>query len=183
MEQKDPDLPKLSKNEQLVLKNIIEQAKIPDLEIAKKMRISQQAVFKIRHKLEEAGIIKGYIPVIDYKKIGIRTLVLLGVKFSSVIWSKYSEEEVAASIQAMPQVIICYRIPESEISHLLVIGFKNLEEKERYMMRLQTKFSKEMEIVHTYSFSVDRIIKNSQVGLLHTVLDKKIFPLKDFFFD
>ena len=32
-----PDLPNLTKNEQSVLKQIIDQAKIPDLQIAKKM--------------------------------------------------------------------------------------------------------------------------------------------------
>ena len=73
MEKPDIAFPKLTRNEQTVLKRIIEQAKIPDLEIAKKMGLSQQAIFKIRHKLEEVGIIKGYMPIIDFKKVGIET--------------------------------------------------------------------------------------------------------------
>ena len=51
MKKPNPELPKLTKNHQEVLKNIIQHAKIPDSEIAKKMKLSPQAVFKIRKKL------------------------------------------------------------------------------------------------------------------------------------
>ncbi|MBN1157518.1 winged helix-turn-helix transcriptional regulator, partial [Candidatus Woesearchaeota archaeon] len=78
MDKPDVHVPKLTRNEKKVLRKIIEQAKIPDLEIAKKMGLSQQGIFKIRHKLEDEGIIKGYMPIIDFKKIGIEMLVVIG---------------------------------------------------------------------------------------------------------
>jgi len=182
---KKPDInfPKLTRNEQTVLKRIIGQAKIPDLEIANKMGLSQQAIFKIRHKLEQSGIIKGYMPIIDFKKIGIKTLVVLGIKFTRHVWEKYSEEQISERIRKIPQVIMAYRIPESGISHLLILGFMDVEQKDRYLMKLQTKYSKEIEIVHVYPFSVDRIIKESNVGLLNVILDKKEFSTNEFFLD
>jgi DNA-binding Lrp family transcriptional regulator len=183
MEKPDINLPKLTGNEQKVLKKIIEQAKIPDLEIAHKMGLSQQAIFKIRHKLEKLGIIKGYMPIIDYKKIGIESFVVLGVRFTQFIWSKYSEEEICEKILKIPQVIVAYRIPESRISHLLVMGFKNLDDKDRYLMKLQSKYSKEIEIVQVYPFSVDRIIKSNHIGLLNTILNPKEPFSDDFFLD
>ena len=183
MEKPDINLPKFTRNEKKVLKKIIEQAKIPDLEIAKKMGLSQQAIFKIRHKLESAGVIKGYMPIIDFKKIGIETLVVVGLKLTSYIWEKYSEEQISERIQKIPQVIIAYRIPESRISHLLVLGFKNIDYKDRYLMKLQNKYSKEVEIVHVYPFSVDRIIKANHIGLLDTILDQKESSSNEFFLD
>jgi DNA-binding Lrp family transcriptional regulator len=183
MEKPDINLPKLTRNEQKVLKKIIEQAKIPDLEIAHKMGLSQQAIFKIRHKLEKVGIIKGYMPIIDYKKIGIEALVVLGVRFTQYIWNKYSEEEIAEKILKIPQVIIAYRIPEARISHLLVMGFRNIDDKDRYLMRLQSKYSKEIEIVNVYPFSVDRIIKTNHIGLLNTILSPEEAFSNDFFLD
>jgi len=176
-------LPKFTKNEKIVLKKIIEQAKIPDLEIAKKMGISQQAIFKIRHKLESAGVIKGYMPIIDFKKIGIETLVVISIKLTSYIWEKYSEEEISTRIQKIPQVITAFRIPESRISHLLVLGFKNIDDKDKYLMKLQNKYSKEVEIVHVYPFSVERIIKTNHIGLLDTILNQKVSSSNDFFLD
>ena len=183
METPDLNLPKLTRNEQNVLKKIIDHAKIPDSEIAEKMGLSQQAIFKIRHKLERLGIIKGYMPMIDFKKIGIKTLVVLGLKFTQHVWEKYSEEQVSERIRKIPQVILSYRIPESSISHLLVMGFEDMEQKDMYLMKIQTKYSKEIEIVHVYPFSVDRIIKESNVGLLNIILDKKEFIQRGFFLD
>lgn len=183
MNNPDISLPKFTKNEKIVLKKIIEQAKIPDLEIAKKMGLSQQSIFKIRHKLESIGVIKGYMPIIDFKKIGIETLVVVGIKLTSYIWEKYSEEQISERIQKIPQVIIAYRIPESNISHLLVLGFKNMDHKDRYLMKLQNKYSKEVELVHVYPFSVDRIIKTNHIGLLDTILHPRESSSNEFFLD
>lgn len=183
MKKPDINFPKLTRNEQTVLKRIIGQAKIPDLEIANKMGLSQQAIFKIRHKLEQSGIIKGYMPIIDFKKIGIKTLVVLGIKFTRHVWEKYSEEQISERIQKIPQVMLAYRIPESNISHLLVMGFKNINHKDRYLMKLQNKYSKEIEIVNVYPFSVDRIIKSNHIGLLSTILNQKESFSNEFFID
>ncbi|MBN1386048.1 hypothetical protein JW968_03670 [Candidatus Woesearchaeota archaeon] len=181
MKKSKVNMAKFTGNEKVVLKKIIEQAKIPDLEIAKKMGLSQQSIFKIRHKLEDLGVIKGYMPIIDFKKIGIETLAVVGVKLTSYIWDKYSEEQISERIQKIPHVITAYRIPESRISHLLVLGFKNTDHKDRYLMKMQNKFSKEVEIVQVYPFSVDRIIKESHIGLLGTILDQK--DTYEFFLD
>jgi len=183
MEKSYVNIPKLTKNEQKVLKKIIDQAKTPDLEIAQKIGISQQAIFKIRHKLESVGIIKGYMPIIDFKKIGVETLVVLGIKFTRYVWEKYSEEQISERIRKIPEVIISYRIPESRISHLLIMGFKDMDSKDRYLMKLQSKYAKEIEIVHVYPFSVDRIIKANHMGLLNLILDKKESLSNEFFLD
>ncbi len=183
MDKPNLDLPKLTKNEQNVLKKIIEQAKIPDIEIAKKMGLSQQAIFRIRHKLENGGIIKGYAPIIDYKKIGIDAFVVLGVKFTRYIWNRYSEEQITEKILNLTHVIAAYRIPESKISHLLIMAFKDVDEKDRYLMRLQSRYAKEIEMLHVYPFSADRIIKSNHIGLLNAILSSKASPSSGFFLD
>ena len=165
------EFPTLTKNEQRVLKSIIDRAKIPDLEIAATMGLSQQAIFKIRHKLEQVGIIEGYMPIINYKKIGIEALVVLGVKFTPRVWATYSEEELNERIQRIPHILIAYRVPDSQISHIFVMGFRDLAHKDQYLMKIQSTYAQEIEMVHVYPFSVDRIIKSNHIGLLKTVLD------------
>ncbi len=63
------------------------------------------------------------------------------------------------------------------------MGFRNMEQKDRYLMKLQTKYSKEIEIVRVYPFAVDRIIKESNVGLLNIILDKEETPTAEFLLD
>ena len=80
-------------------------------------------------------------------------------------------------------MITAYRIPESRISHLLVLGFKNMDHKDRYLMKLQNKYSREVEIIHVYPFSVDRIIKANHIGLLDSILKDKDASSTDYFLD
>ena len=50
-------------------------------------------------------------------------------------------------------------------------------------MKLQSKYSKEVEVVHVYPFSVDRIIKSNPIGLLNTILNQKESSSNGFFID
>ncbi len=181
MKKADPDNPKLTKNDQEVLKSIIEQAKIPDSEIAKKIGVSPQAVFKIRNKLERVGIIKGYQPVIDFKKIGIRVLSLIVLRITPVVWEKFSDEQMSERIREIPYIINAFRVSDSDATHILIMGFRDHEQKDRVISRIQTKFSKEIELKSVYSFSSDRIITQSQAGLLYEIMDKKEYSIMEFF--
>ena len=177
----DPDHPKLTRNDQQVLKRIIAHAKMPDSDIAKEMGISPQAVFKIRHKLEQCGIIKGYQPVLDLKKVGISVMTILVIKLMPDVWEKYSDTQISEKIRSIPYVVNAFRVIEAGASHILLMGFRDLQQMDRYIAKMQTKFSREIEIKHIYPFATEKIITQSPVGLLYEILDKKEFPLDEFF--
>ncbi len=69
----DKDKPsiRLTRNDKYVLKQLIGHGRISDSATAEKIGVTPQAVLKIRNKLEEAGIIEGYTPNVNYKKLGI----------------------------------------------------------------------------------------------------------------
>jgi DNA-binding Lrp family transcriptional regulator len=97
----DPEFPKITENDKRVLKKIIDAKKISDSDIAKSLNLSPQAIFKIRNKLESIGIIKGYIPIIDYKKIGISVIVVLVIKVASNIWNNITDEQMSERIASV----------------------------------------------------------------------------------
>ncbi len=181
MERLDKEHPHLTKNDQEVLKNIILNAKIPDTDIAKKLNLSPQAVFKIRHKLEESGIIKGYEPVLDLKKLGIEVMVVVVIKLTPDVWENYSDSQISEKIRSIPYVMHAYRVLESDASHILLLGFKDLAQMDKYLAKMQTKFSREVEIKHIYPFATEKIITHSPAGLVYEILDKREFPLSEFF--
>jgi len=182
MEKPDPDSPKLTEHDKDVLRKIIEHSKIPDSKIASEIGISPQAVFKIRTKLEELGIIKGYSPIIDFKKIGISTLMVIIIRVKPDVWNKYPDYEVSERIAKIPYIISAYRIADANASHILLIGFRNSEQKEHFVSQMQTKYADEIEIRDTYTFSVDQIILiQNPIGLLNEIIDKKDFSKYELF--
>jgi DNA-binding Lrp family transcriptional regulator len=176
----DPDSLKLTAHDKQVLRKIIEQAKTPDSDIAKKIGISPQAVFKIRNKLERLGIIKGYIPIIDYKKIGINVMVSLTIGITPETWAKYSDSDISERIRLIPHIIGAYRVADVRATHILLMGFRDTFEKERFIAHLQTKMAKQMQILQMYTFSVDKMIVQTPMGLLHQVVDGKNASVHEF---
>ncbi|MBN2141872.1 winged helix-turn-helix transcriptional regulator [Candidatus Woesearchaeota archaeon] len=181
MKKADPDSPILTAHDKDVLRQIIEHAKIPDSKIAEDIGISPQAVFKIRTKLENLGVIKGYIPIIDYKKIGIRVLTLLIIRLRPEVWSKYTDDMVSERISKIPYIIVAYRVADAQASHILLIGFRDTAQKELFISQIQTKYADEIEIKDTYTFSEDKIIAQNSIGLLNEIISKKDFSRYELF--
>ena len=146
------------------------------------MGISPQAVFKIRNKLEQLGVIKGYTPIIDFKKIGITVMTVLIIRIKSETWKKYPDFEISDRIAKIPYLISAYRIADAKASHILLIGFRNTEQKEHFISQMQTKYADELEIRDTYTFTVDQIILiQNPIGLLNEIIDKKDFSNYELF--
>ena len=181
MDKMDLNFPKLTENDRVVLKKILDSKKIPDSDIAKIMNLSPQAVFKIRSKLESCGIIKGYMPIIDFKKIGINVMIILIVRLTSKVWKNFSDDQISERIFKTPNIIEAYRVADEQASHVLIIGFRDTDQKEKYITQIQTKFSEEIQIKEIYTFSVDKIISQNPLGLLHEIVDKKDFSPGDIF--
>ena len=181
MEKADLNSPKLTENDKDVLRKIIAHAKIPDSKIAVDIGISPQAVFKIRNKLEQLGVIKGYIPIIDFQKIGIQILALLIIRLRSNVWDRYSDDLVSERISKIPYIIAAYRVSDVQASHILLIGFRDTLQKEHYISQIQTKYANDIEIKNVYTFSVDKIIIQNPIGLLNEMLDKKDFSKYELF--
>lgn len=163
---------RLTKNDKVVLKKIIEQARVSDTEISKDMAISQQAVQKIRTKLEKAGIIKGYIPLIDFQKIGIEVLYFTGLEVLPMMWKKFSEAEINKKILELPFLFELFRVPTADISYIVIFGFKSIYEKEMFSKKLEAELSNELKIIWAYTASVNNILAQDGLNLvLHALTD------------
>src|SRR3989344_5637957 len=101
----------LTNNEKTILKKIICGNRITDTQISQEMSISQQAVYQIRRKLEDIGMIKGYMPIIDYKKLGINIFFYVGVEILPELWDQLSEVELESRIFKIPYIYHAVRIP------------------------------------------------------------------------
>lgn len=181
MQKANPDSPKLTENDKEVLRKIIDHSRIPDSKIAEDIGISPQAVFKIRAKLEELGIIKGYTPIIDFKKVGIHVMALLVIRLKPDVWDKYSDDLVSERISKIPYVVSAYRVADAQASHILLIGFRDTAQKESYIAQIQIKHRNEIEIKEIYTFSVDKIIIQNPIGLLNEIIDKTDFSKYELF--
>jgi len=172
---------KLTKNEQKVLKQIILKEKLSDSTIADGMKISQQAVNQIRSRLEKLGVIKGYAPIIDFEKIGVSIILFVSINIKHAVWEQKKEWEIEQNLKKIPYVYQAYRVTGHNISHALFMGFKDNNQRDIFIKKLQTVYEDQLEIKWNYSISVKDILLNDQASLLYNIIDKKKFEFDKLF--
>ena len=169
---------KLTKNERAVLKLLLDNGRISDSDMAKKLKISTQATGKIRKKLERQGIIKDYSCSLDYKKMGITHFVLAFLKYKSGVWQNLKDENIREYVRSIPLMIFSFMPAGTNIDLIAIYAFENAPEMERYLHLVKTKNSEVIEYVQTYHFSNLNLVNSSPKNLFKAILDQKeIIPL------
>ncbi len=139
----------LTKNEKRILNLLLDNARVSDAELARETGISTQGARKIRLKLEKEYI-AGYRTIVDYKKIGIDIFAVALVSITE------------PGILSDKNIIGAFEVNEGELTHILVLGFKDIEELDRFKMKAH------VQKIHVLSRS--KFLKNSPMELLKDML-------------
>ena len=165
----------LTKNDKSVLKFLMQDASMGDSDIGRKLKLSAQAIKKIRKKLEGNGVITGYTPILNYGSFGLGILSLFLIKVTPNGWklikNMKGEKEFSNSI---PNIIEVYKTQNTEKTHIIICGFRNRNELIEYLNIIQPKLNNFIEIKESYNFPVDNIIKDSFATTISTLLDSDI---------
>ena len=162
---------KLIDNEKKVLRFLIENGRMSDMDISRKLSITSQAVGKIRRKLEALGIVKGYSTTVDYEKLGINVLAIALFKFTQESRKTLGVKDIDERIKG-PHIIDFYRVPEGDVTHIVTYGFRSLDELDHYFHILQTERGHISEIKKLYILSARSLRKNSAKELVIKAIDE-----------
>jgi DNA-binding Lrp family transcriptional regulator len=164
---------KLTKNEKELLKLLLDNGRIADVDMAAQLRISTQAVGKIRKKLEENGVIEGYSCQVNYEKLGLNVFALSLIKINNQYWKDFGEIKGRDIIKKTPWSITTIMPVGSDINLISLQAFRDVKEKDRYFHMINTRHSDHTEVKQMYPFSSLNFMKNSANDLLKLVLDNK----------
>ena len=117
-----------------ILSIIQKDATIPLSELSKKVGISKTPSWNRIRKMEEEGIIKSRVTVLDNKKINLSIVVFLSVSVSS-----HSEEwliDFQKILSQYDQIIEAYRLTGSSTDYLLKIVAPSIEEYDKFQQHL-----------------------------------------------
>lgn len=164
---------KLTDNEKKFLEILVDNARITDVEISKEIKISAQAVGKIRKKLEREKLIEGYEVNLNLEKMGINLLALFRVNFNPQFWEKYTEEDITKTVMNSAQIICSGRIINAEENLFSLAGFRNQDELESYLKESMTKFKDFSTYKKIDALSSKSLIKMSKSSLYKQILSEK----------
>ncbi|WP_024768223.1 Lrp/AsnC ligand binding domain-containing protein [Aquimarina macrocephali] len=134
-----------------ILRNLMEDARRPILEIARKIGISGAAIHQRLRKLEASGLITGSKFIIDPKVLGYKTMAFVGVHLDKAV----SNPKAVKQLRDIPEVIECHyttgnwsifiKILCRDNEHLMVVLNKNIQAIEG-VSRTETFISLDQQI-------------------------------------
>lgn len=87
-----------------VLRNLMEDARKPILEIARKIGISGAAIHQRLRKLENSGLISGSKFVINPRMLGYHTMAFIGIYLDKAM----RNPEAVKQLKEIPEVLECH---------------------------------------------------------------------------
>jgi len=87
-----------------ILRNLMEDARKPILQIAAKIGISGAAIHQRLRKLEQAGVIAGSKFIVDAKVLGYSTMAFVGIYLDKAS----SNPEAVKELKKIPEVLECH---------------------------------------------------------------------------
>ena len=94
----------LDELDEKILKLIVENARIPFLEVARECGVSGAAIHQRVQRLTNLGVIKGSEYLLDPEKIGYETCAYVGIFLASPA----SFDDVVKGLEKIPEVVECY---------------------------------------------------------------------------
>jgi Lrp/AsnC family transcriptional regulator for asnA, asnC and gidA len=94
----------LDELDEKILKMIVDNARIPFLEVARACNVSGAAIHQRVQKLTNLGVIKGSEYIIEAEKLGFETCAFTGIFLTSPSTFDY----VVKELEKIPEVVECY---------------------------------------------------------------------------
>lgn len=114
-----------------ILGEIQQDSAISQVELARRVSLSPPAVHARMRRLEELGIIRQYVALLDREKAGYDMLCLVNVTLQM-----HQLEQVnnfRAAVQRMPEVLECFFVT-GDYDYLLKVIVRNRKELEQFLM-------------------------------------------------
>ena len=110
--------------------------RITNADLAKKVNLSPPSVLQRVRALEKAGLIRGYVALLDPDRLGLRLTALVMVRLS--LHQERPIEQFRKSVLEIPEILECYHV-SGEFDFLLKVVVRDIRAYEQLIREKITK--------------------------------------------
>jgi Lrp/AsnC family transcriptional regulator, leucine-responsive regulatory protein len=119
-----------------LLEQLQENAKLTNAELARAVRLTATPCFNRVRALEQGGIIRRHVTILDAKRLGLRLNVFIQVSLESQREDTLSEFQETIALR--PEVMECY-LMTGDSDYLLRVLVRDVDDLERFILDSLTK--------------------------------------------
>lgn len=127
---------RLTPTDKAILELIQQDAGLSTAEIAEKVGLSQSPCWRRIRRLEEAGVIKRKVALLDHAALGMEVVAFVSVKLSE--HGRRNLEDFESRVSGLPEVLECFTVT-GDVDYILKIVAKDIRHFESFLRnRLMT---------------------------------------------
>ncbi|MEA2553866.1 MAG: hypothetical protein QOJ65_2042 [Fimbriimonadaceae bacterium] len=126
----------LDEKDAQILSILQADGRITNAELAKRVSLSPPSALQRVRALEKAGLIRGYVALLDPDRLGLRLTALVMVRLS--LHQERPIEQFRKSVNEIPEIMECYHV-SGEFDFLLKVVVKDIRAYEQLVREKITK--------------------------------------------
>ncbi len=123
--------PALGRTDRRILEILQREGRLSNLELAGRVNLSPSACLRRVRALEEAGVIRGYVALLDPARVGLGLLAFVTVKLEKR--GRMPTDAFARAVRDWPEVVGCHSMT-GEMDYLLRVHVEGLDHFSRFVM-------------------------------------------------
>lgn len=127
----------LDVKDRLILSRLQADGRISNADLAREVGLSAPATHARVKRLEESGVIRRYVTVLDREMLGFDMVCFISVSLQ--LHQFDAVERFKELVQSMPEVLECHHIT-GEFDYLLKTVFRNRHELQEFVVNRLTPF-------------------------------------------
>ena len=154
--------PALDRTDRKILEALQRDARLTNQQLAERVALSASPCLRRVRALEERGVIRQYVALLDPAAIGLGLLAYVTVKLEKK--GKMPVEQFTRAVLAWPEVIACYSMT-GDMDYLMRVQVEGLDHYSRFIME---KLLKQPGVIDIKSnFVLERVKDTTALPLEH----------------
>lgn len=152
----------LDRYDRQILQILQKHGRISNQELAEAIKLSPSPTLRRVKQLEEAGLIDGYVALLNAKKLGLTLMAFIGISMDKHTPERFNALE--STLSQYPEVLECHLITGQSADYLLKVIVKDMDAYQQFLLQKLTRIEG-VTGVHT-SFVMKSPIKTTALPVI-----------------
>ncbi len=150
----------LDRTDRRIVDALQKDGRLSNLELAERVSLSPSPCLRRVRRLEEMGVIRQYVALVDPARVGLTLLAYVNVKLEKR--GKMPVDAFGDAVLRWPEVVACYAMT-GDMDYLLRVQCEDLEHFSRFLM---DRLLKQQGVIDVKSnFVLDRVKDTTALSL------------------
>ena len=152
----------LNRTDRRLLEILQKEGHLTNLELAERVSLSPSACLRRVRALEQGGVIRRYVALVDPRKVGLGLMAFVNVKLEKR--GRMPADAFNRAVRDWPEVLACHSLT-GDMDYLLRVQVENLDHFSRFVMDSLLKHPGVLDVKS--SFVLEEVKETTALPLTH----------------